>query len=180
MEFLTYFTEVAQTAEPNYWITKHNQLFKDEDGSIYLVPRFFITDGYTIPDWIAWLGGGRMKWDIRPAIGHDFDCHYHQSIKVHLTKKELIDKGYLRSYKKCFGDEWKLITICDEIPIEYLSIESVTFNQANSKFKRMMKATENIKKWRINLMRAAVNLNINWLKSGKVKIDLTKIYKEVI
>ena len=42
MKFLTYFTEILQTPEPNYWITKHNQLFKDENGAIYLVPRFFI------------------------------------------------------------------------------------------------------------------------------------------
>lgn len=180
MKFLTYLAALAQTAEPNYWCTKHNQLFKDKDGTIYLVPRYFITDGYTIPDWIAWLGGGRMKWDIRPAIGHDFDCKFHQCIKVHLTEKELIEKGYLRDHKKILGEEWCIIPVCEDIPIEYLSIEPVTFNQANAKFKRMMLATDHIKKWRVNLMRFAVNFNIGWLKSGREKIDLSKIYKGVI
>lgn len=180
MKFLTFFAEIGQTAEPNYWYTKHNQLFKDKDGSIYLVPRFFITDGYTIPDWIAWLGGGKMKWDIRPAIGHDFDCRYHQCIKVHLTEQELREKGYIHNFKKKIGEEWALIPVCEDIPIEYLSIEHITFNQANSKFKRMMVATDNIKKWRVNLMRCAVNLNFGWLFSGKEKIDLTKLYKGVI
>lgn len=180
MNFITDFAELGQTAEPNYWYTKHNQLFKDQDGVIYLVPRYFITDGYTIPDWIAWLGGGKMKWDTRPAIGHDFDCKFHQCIRVILTEEELRRRRFLRTHKKQFGDDTYLITVCDDIPIDYLAIEPVTFNQANSKFKRMMKATGNIKNWRINLMRAAVNLNIGWLKSGKEKIDLNKIYKGYI
>ncbi len=180
MEFLTFYAEIGQSAEPNYWYTKHNQLFLDQDGSIYLVPRHFVTDGYTIPDWIAFLGGGKMKWDIRPAIGHDFDCRYHQCVKVHLTKDELIKKGYLRDFKKVKGEEYTIIPVCEDIPIEYLSVEPVTFNQANSKFKRMMKATGNIKNWRINLMRCAVNLNIGWLFSGKEKIDLTRLYKGVL
>lgn len=180
MKFLTYFAEIGQTAVPNLCCTSHNQLFKDADGSIYLVPRYFITDGYTIPDWLAWLAGGKMKWDIRPAIGHDFDCKYHQTIKVNLTESELRNKGYLRNHTKTLGDEYIVIPICDDIPVEYLCVERVTFNQANSKFKRMMLATDNIKKWRVNLMRCAVNLNIGWVFSGKNKIDLNKIYKECI
>lgn len=180
MKFLTYFTEIGQTAEPNYFCTKHNQLFLDENGAIYLVPRFFMTDGYTIPDWIAWLGGGKMKWDIRPAIGHDFECKYHQCIRVLLTEKELREQGYLRHKKKILGDNTYFIPICEDIPIRHLGIENVTFNQANSRFKRMMKATGNLKTWRINLMRCAVNFNIGWLKSGKEKIDLSKIYREVV
>lgn len=180
MKFLTYFSEMGQTAEPNIWITLHNQLYKDQDGAIYLVPRYFLSDSYTIPDWLAWLGGGKMKWDNRPAIGHDFDCKFHQCIKVHLTENELREKGILRHHTKVIGDEYFVIPVCEDIPIEFLSIEPVTFNQANSKFKRMMLATENLKKWRVNLMRFAVNFNIGWLKSGKEKIDLNRIYKGYI
>lgn len=180
MNFLTYYSEMCQTPEPNIWVTMHNQLFKDEDKTIYLVPRYFKTDSYTIPDWLAWLGGGKMKWDNRPAIGHDFDCKFHQCIKVHLTDDELRKKGLLRRHKKRIGDNCLLIPVCEDIPVEYLGIEPVTFNEANSKFKRMMTATENISKWRINLMRFAVNFNIGWLKSGKRSIDLNKIYKECI
>ena len=180
MRFLTYFSEMIQTSKPNIWVTLHNQLFKDKDGTIYLVPRFFLSDSYTIPDWLAWLGGGKMKWDNLPAIGHDFDCKFHQCIKVHLTEDELRKKGLLKQHKKIIGGETLLIPICEDIPLEYLGIEPVTFNQANSKFKRMMKATGNIKNWRVNLMRFAVNFNIGWLKSGKKKIDLNCIYKGYI
>lgn len=180
MSFLTYYSEMAQTPKPNIWATLHNQLFKDDDGVIYLVPRYFLTDSYTIPDWLAWLGGGKMKWDNRPAIGHDFDCKFHQCIKVNLSESELREKGYLRSHTKVLGDEYLIIPVCDDIPIQYLSVIDVSFNQANSKFKRMMLATQNIKKWRVNLMRFAVNFNIGWMKSGKEKIDLSRIYKGVI
>lgn len=180
MKFLTYYSKMTQTPKPNIWATLHNQLFKDNDEAIYLVPRYFLTDSYTIPDWLAWLGGGKMKWDNRPAIGHDFDCKFHQCIKVLLTENELRKKGYLRHHTKVIGDEYIIIPVCDDIPIEFLSIEPVTFNQANSKFKRMLKATNNIKNWRINLMRFAVNFNIGWLKSGKEKIDLNRVYKRCI
>lgn len=180
MRFLTYFSEMGQTPKPNIWATLHNQLFKDDDGVIYLVPRYFLTDSYTIPDWLCWLGGGKMKWDNRPAIGHDFDCKYHQTIKVCLSEDELRQKGILRHHTKLIDGDTIVIPVCEDIPIEYLCVERVTFNQANSKFKRMMLATNNIKKWRANLMRFAVNFNIGWLNSGKEKIDLNKIYKGCI
>ena len=179
MRFLTYFTELMQTPEPNYWITKHNQLFQDNNGDIILVPRYFITDGYTIPEWIAWLAGGRMKYDIRSAIGHDLECKFHYYIKVHLTEKELWDKGFLKLHKKTLGNDTFLIPICEDIPIEYLSIELTTFNETNSRFKRMMSASGLIKKWRVNLMRFGVNFNFNWFIEGRKDLDLNKLYKEV-
>lgn len=181
MKFLTHYSKMTQTPMfKNLWCSLHNQLFKDKDGSIYLVPRYFLSDGYTIPNWLAWLGGNKMEWDTRPALGHDFECKYHQCIKVRLSEQELRQKGFLRHHTKLIGDEELVIPVCDDIPVEYLKVEDVTFNQANSRFKRMMQATGNLKTWRINLMRFAVNFNIGWLKSGKEKIDLAKLYKETI
>lgn len=180
MGFLTYYSEMAQTQTPGIWYTLHNQLFLDEDGTISLVPRYFKSDSYTIPDWLAWLGGGKMKWDNRPSLEHDFDCKYHSFIKVNLTKNELLEKGYLCNFRKLIGADKIIMPVCKNIPLKYLSLEAMTFNQANSKFKRMMKATNNLKNWRINLMRFAVNFNCGWLLNGKAEIDLNKIYKDCI
>lgn len=180
MKFLTYRTIVAQGEEADLCYTLHNQLFLDKDGTIYLVPRYFETDGYTIPYWLAWLGGGKKKWDMRPAVGHDFDCKYHQSIIVNLTEEELRSKGYLLHKEKKIGESVLIIPICEDIPIKYLSVVKTTFNQANSKFKRMMKATGQLKAWRVNMMRLAVNFNVGWAFSGKTKINLEKLYNSVI
>lgn len=180
MKFLTGKTVTVQTDETDLYCTLHNQLFLDDDGTIYLVPRYFKTDGYTIPCWLAWLGGGKKKWDMRPAIGHDLDCKYHQSIVVNLTEQELRSKGFL-THKEIHIDGQTLVTpYCENIPIEYLTVVKTTFNQANSKFKRMMKATKQLKMWRILMMRFAVNFNIGWLFSGKSEIILEKLYNNVI
>ena len=180
MKFLTYYSEMAQTEKPGIWYTLHNQLFIDKNNTISLVPRFFSSDSYTIPDWLAWLGGGKMKWDNRPSLEHDLNCKYHSFIKVNLTKNELIQKGYLHTKIKSSGSKNIMICVCEDIPIEYLSVEKINFNQVNGRFKRMMQATNNLKIWRINMMRFAVNFNIGWLFSGKIKLDLNKLYKDFI
>lgn len=180
MEFLTAKTIMCQGCEEEMAYTLHNQLFQDSDGTIYLVPRYFETDGYTIPCWLAWLGGSKKRYDLRPAIGHDFDCKYHQTIVVNLTKEQLQKKGLLYHKEKKLGGVTYVIPVCDDIPIKYLTVKKITFNQANSKFKRMMKATNQIKAWRVVMMRCAVNFNIGWLFSGKSEINLENIYKNVI
>ena len=178
--FLTYHTITAQGEEADLCYTLHNQLFKDTDGTIYLVPRYFETDGYTIPYWLAWIGGGKKKWDMRPAIGHDLECKYHQAIVVNLTEEELRSRGYLYHKEKTIGDKVLIIPVCEDIPIKYLTVKKSTFNQANSRFKRMMKATGQLKAWRVNMMRLAVNFNVGWAFSGKTKINLENLYKSVI
>lgn len=165
----------GQSETDGKWFTLHNQLFLDENNHLILVPRWFITDGYTIPEWLAWLGGGKMKWDIRPSIGHDFECKYHGYIKVNSTVSALREKGIIRTVKK----ENKSIIVCENVPKEYLEFVETTFNQANSRFKRMMKAVGCIKNWRINMMRFAVNFNIGWLKQ-KERSTLNNIYKDFI
>lgn len=178
--FLTGKTITVQTQDAGLDCTLYNQLFLDEDKTIYFVPRYFKTDGYTIPYWLAWLGGGKKKWDMRPAIGHDFDCRYHQSIIVNLTEHELRRKGLLTHKELKINGQTLVMPYCEDIPIKYLTVVKTTFNQANSKFKRMMKATGQLKMWRVLMMRFAVNFNVGWLFSGKTKINLDKIYNNII
>lgn len=170
--FITGKAEVVQTDTKGKWRTLHNQLYEDDDGTLYLVARNYLSDGYTIPYLLAWIGGGRMDWDIRPAIGHDFECEYHSEIVVNSTEGELRSLNFVREICKN-GQE---ITICENLPLSYLAVRKTTFKKANDKFKRMMKAVGNIDNWRINAMRFAVNFNINWLRSGKKEVDLRTLY----
>lgn len=172
--FLTSKAEMMQTDKPGIWQTQHNQLYWDCDGQIYLVPRNYLTDGYTIPLWLSWLGGGKMQWDIRCAIQHDFECQYHQELVVNLSLTELCTRKILKNH---ITPENKVIVICKDIPFEFIEIRDTTFKNVNDKFQRMMKATNSIKPWRINLMRFAVNFNIGWLSKCKKSINITKIYQ---
>lgn len=173
-KFLTYKAELRQSDEENKWYTKHNQLFFDDDERIFLVPRNYLTDGYTIPNGLAWLGGGKMQWDIRPAIGHDYECQYHSEIVVNLSEQELRAKGYLKEKNK-YGTT---ITICENIPPQYLEVRPTTFKKANDKFERMMDSVGSINSKRIKLLRFGVNFNLGWLKTGKKQIDLNNLYKQ--
>lgn len=173
--FITGKAVCVQSDSDGKWFTLHNQLYFDNNNELIFVPRYFVTDGYTIPEWIAWLGGGKMKWDIRPAIGHDFECKYHAYIKVNSNITELREKGLIKTIIK----ERKLITICENIPVEYLEIVKTTFNQTNSRFKRMMKSVNCIKSWRLNMMRLGVNFNFGWMFPNPI-FNLDKIYKEKI
>lgn len=171
MRWLTEHSRLEQTDKNGLWKTLDNQLFEDEDGKIYLAPRGIITDGYTIPNWLAWIGGSKMQWDTRCSTQHDLECKYAQVIIVNLEEWELRRKKLLRVHRNKF--------VCENIPIEYLTVEKTTFRQTNNRFKRMMMTSFNIPKWRINLMRFAVNFNFGW-HSSKKSIDLNKIYKEEI
>ena len=177
--FITGKAETLQSDIDGRWYTEHNQLFHDDDGLIYLAPRNYLTDGFTIPLWIAPIGGGKMQWDIRPAVEHDFECQFHQAILVNLSLYELRRQGYVRPYRKQIGNKIEEIVICEDIPIKFLSVVDVKFNEVNARFKRMMKATTCIKNWRINLMRFAVNFNVGWLASGKKKIDIERLYRGI-
>lgn len=178
MAFLTSNAEISQSDEKGLFYTAHNQLYKDDD-VIYIVPRYMKTDGYTIPNWLTWLGGGKTEWDMRPSIQHDFDCRYHQTVVVNLTEDELRKRGYLRHHEKKIGDETFLINVCEDIPICFLAVKDVAFKGVNDKFKRCLKAID-LKKWRVNMMRFAVNFNVGWIYSGKEKIDLYKFYKDFV
>lgn len=169
MKWLTDHSRLEQTEENGIWRTLDNQLFQDDDATIYLAPRNTLTDGYTIPNWLAWLGGSKMQWDTRCSTQHDLECKYAQVIVVNYQEWQLRRLGYLREHKNK--------VVCDNIPIKYLSLQKTTFKQTNDRFKRMMLCSYNIPRWRVNLMRFAVNFNFSW-HSSKRGIDLEKIYKE--
>ena len=167
MKWLTDKPSLEQSDAPNDWIVEENELFQDEDGSIYLVPRNYETDNYTIPDWIAWLAGGKSKWDVRPSHLHDFACQYHQLIRVRL--KETI----LRKLRYLHVSEGKLV--CSDIPVKFLELIPITKWEADCLFKRCMKATKTIPKKVYNIFRCGVYFNIGWL-GNHPPFDFSKIY----
>lgn len=175
-EFITGKAVLAQSDENGEWFTLHNQLFQDSDGGLYFVPRYFMTDGYTIPKTLAFIGGSKMEWDIRPAILHDFECKYHKVLRIKgISLNNLRTQGYLREIVK----EGIRITVCENLPVEYLVLEDTTFNKANCRFKRGLDALGSIKSWRVNMMRFAVNFNVGWIWSKK-EFDFSRIYRGLV
>lgn len=166
--FLTAHSRLEQLNIPDKWKTVDNQLYRDYDGSIYLCPRNTITDGYTIPEVLAFFAGSKMKWDTRASSQHDFECYYHKAIKVLLTEYELRKMGLLHLYNN--------MTVCEDIPLEFLIIHDTKFTDTNSKFLRMVECVQNIPKWRAKLMGYAVNFNVGWLKKPYY-FDKYMIYK---
>ena len=159
---------ILQSNIPNKVETLNNQIFY-HNGNAYLIPRGLISDNYTIP-----LGINKSKWDVRPAHLHDIACKFHQVILVNLSINTIID-NYLDDITIDDND----ITICKDIPIEYLSVVNVGFNKANNLLKEAM-VSSGIPTRYCNLYRLAVNFNLNWLFTGKDKIDLNKLYKDNI
>ena len=169
MKWLTDDARLEKLPEPNKWLLVDNELFEDEDGSIYLVPRNYKTDNFTIPDWVAWLGGNKSKWDVRPSHLHDFACQYHQVIRVRLNEMGLRRLRLLRVHKD------KLV--CENIPVKFLELIPITKWETDCLFKRCMKATGTIPAKVYNLYRAGVFFNFGWL--GKhPPFNLSNIYTE--
>lgn len=169
MKWLTDKSRIEQSNEANDWYLLDNELFQDEDGKIYLTPRNYKTDNYTVPDWIAWLGGNKSKWDVRPSHLHDFGCQYHQLIRVNLTE------GGLRRLRLLRVHGSKLI--CEDIPRKFLSLVPVTKWEIDCMFKRAMKATKVIPPRIYNLFRGGVFFNFGWLGNHPA-YDLNKIYEK--
>ena len=167
-EFLTSKSRLGQTAIEGIWYTLDNQLFKDYDGNIYLTPRNTLTDGYTIPSIFHFLVGGKFMHDVRACVQHDFECYYHKVLKIDLSVVELRQKQFL----KYENDMW----ICEDIPLEYISIIDTSFNETNSRFRRMLDCLPNIRKWQKNLIGNAVNLNAGWLTEPH-KLNLDRLYR---
>lgn len=167
MKWITDNSRLEKLSEANKWLMVDNELFQDEDGSVYLTPRNYKTDNYTIPDWVAWLGGNKSKWDVRPSHLHDFGCQYHQLIKVNISESTLRKLRYLRVHKN------KLV--CEDIPMKFLSLIPVTKWEIDCLFKRAMKATKTIPARVYNLYRGGVFFNFGWL-GNHPPFDLSKIY----
>lgn len=167
MKWLTSKSRLEQAEKPNKWYLTDNEIYKDEDGSIYLVPRNYMTDNYTIPDLLAWIAGSKSKYDVRPAHIHDFGCQFKQLIKVRLNEHGLKKLKYLKE------KDGKLV--CDNIPREFLELVPVTKWEIDCLFKRAMKATGDISNYTSCVYRGGVFFNIGWLGKHKA-FNLNKIY----
>lgn len=163
-KFLTAPAITQQVPKKGMYKLSDNELYKDDDGSINYHWRNFWTDNFT------WIKKG--DWDIRCSHGHDVGCKHHQIVKVLLTEEELWQKGYLRYFKG--------MVICKDIPVEYLKVVDISGHEINNLFYRMLRDADCPKtpKFIQCLYRCGVSLNINWFKTGKIKIDLNRLYDE--
>lgn len=162
--WLTDKSPILQSNIPNKIETLYNQLYY-YNGDTYLIPRGLITDNYTIP-----LGINKSKWDARPSHLHDIGCKFHKLILVDLPIHTILEK-----YTVDIDDT----TVAIDIPIKYLRVVKVSFNKCNNLLKEAMKDS-NIPKHVYNLYRLAVNLNLNWLFTGRDNINLNRLYRDKI
>lgn len=167
MKWLTSNSRLEKSPKPNKWFLVDNELFQDEDGAIYLVPRNYETDNYTIPDWAAWLAGSKSKWAVRPSHLHDFGSQYHQLIRVKLTEYGLRRLRLLHPHNDKI--------VCEDIPVRFLELVPVTKWEVDCLFKRAMKATGTIPPRVCNLYRCGVFFNFGWLGNHPA-YDLNRIY----
>lgn len=163
-EWLTDVGPILQSNIPNKILTLSNQLLL-LGNIVYLIPRNTLTDNYTIP-----LGINKSKWDTRPSHLHDIGCRYHQVIVVNLPLDCIYT--YINTYK----DK----QVCSDIPKEYLKVVDVGFNECNKLLRQGMLATQTIPYWVANLYRTGVELNFNWLLTGKDNINLDNLYTNIL
>ena len=166
--FLTSHSRFEQLNTPEKWKLIDNQLYKDDDGSIYLCPRNYITDGFTIPNFLSVVAGSKMNYDTRASSQHDFECSYHCAIRVNMSEHRLRKMGLLTTSNG--------LNVCENIPQKYLTIQSMTFEETNKRFVRMLQSVNNIPNWRRFLIGKAVSLNVAWLFS-KHNYDKSKLYE---
>ena len=159
--WLTDKSPILQSNKPNKIETLQNQVYYHK-GNAYLIPRGLVSDGYTIP-----FNIDKCKRDVRPSELHDIGCKYHQLILIDIPLHILTEK-YIRYI------DGKVI--CNDIPTQYLKVVPVTFNECNNLLYRAMEDL-NIPKRICKLYRLAVNFNLNWILTGKDKINLSLIYK---
>lgn len=170
--FITAKARIEQVDYKDYWRTIDNELYLDDNGDLFLTPRYLWTDGYTFPNFVMAILGGKNSIDTRPCHGHDLGCRFHELIRVNMSLTQLKLQGYLRTHE----DK----VVCEDIPIEYLSIDKASKTEVDDLLKRMMIAC-NIPNWKVKLIRWGVNFNINWwLKTGKKSILEYDIYNEDI
>ena len=163
-KFLTSSAKIEQIGKKGMYRVCDNELYKDDDGSIYLVWRGFTTDNFT------WINSS--DWDIRCSHGHDVGCKYHQVVKVRLNEQQL------RKLRILYTKGTKIL--CRDLHPLMLEVVNVSGHWINNFFYRMLKSADCPKtpkhiQW---LYRAGVSLNLGWFTTGKEKIDLKKIYDE--
>lgn len=161
-KFLTRPSEIEQVAKMNKYKLLDNELYLDDDGSLYLAWRGYLTDNFT------WLRSN--NWDIRCSHIHDVGCQYHQLVKVALPLWALKKLGYLVETEDGL--------LCNDIPPEYLKVVDVSKKEVNDLFYRMMRDADCPPTPKVIqlLYRAGVALNIGWYRSGKERIKLDELY----
>lgn len=170
--FITAKSRIEQTNIPKYWKTIDNELYLDDDSQLYLVPRYFWSDGYTFPGLVMAILGDCRKFDVRPAHQHDLFCRFHECIKVNISLTQLRRLEILRSHNGKI--------ICEDIPKEYLEICPVSKKWTDDYFKQMM-IDANVPKDKVNIMRFGVIFNFNWyFKTGKASLNSYDIFNEDI
>lgn len=175
--FVTAKSRIEQVDKYGYWRTIDNELYLADDCHLYIVPRYFWSDGYTFPKFIMAILGDHHYYDARCAHGHDLLCRFHEKVRVELSLAQLKLKGYLRTHVDKQGNT---IVICDDIPLEYLNIEKVSKKWADNLFYEMLRSV-GISKRIALCMRIGVLFNLNWyLKTGKKSILEYDIYNEDI
>lgn len=162
-KFLTDESIIIQKGERGQYLLLGNELYKDDDGVIYLAWKGFQTDNFT------WLRSN--DWDIRCSHIHDVACKHHQLVRVMLNEFQL---RMLRILKVQDNHVW-----CKDIPRQFLKIVDVSGTEANNLFYRMLKAADNPRTPKIIqiLYRIGVMFNFHWFFTGKEKINKDKIYK---
>ena len=173
--FLTGASRLQQTKKKRVWKLLDNEVFKANDGTIYIAPRTFQSDNFTIPLFLAWLTGSPVDFDTRCSHIHDVFCSTHYALVIKLSEEELKDKGYLRYSEK--NKMW----ICEDIPPEFISKKKIGKFKANNIFYECMEVSGVPKFYRV-LYRIGVALNLNWFISvlfkKVVNPDLNKIYTD--
>lgn len=174
-KFLTGKSRVQQTDLQGVWKLLDNEVYKANDGKIYMAPRNMYSDFYTIPALVAFIAGSPVQYDTRCCFVHDQFCYNHEALLVTLTEEELKEKGFLRYSEK--NKMW----VCEDIPAEYLCKEKIGKCKANNLLYECMRAAgEN---WlSCALVRTGTSLNFNWYIYkwlGKVfSLDLNRVYDE--
>ena len=174
-EYLTERVRLEQTEKKRVFRTLDNELYKDDDGTIYIVPRYFCTDNYTIPMWVSWLGGSPVDYRVEPSHLHDLGCYCLAVVYTVLSEEELKEKGYYR-YSIA-----RQLWACDNIPSEFLRIKFVNKKEANDLLYRAMRAA-GIPLLKRCLIRAGVFFNIGWYirqwQRRIIEIDLDRFYEK--
>lgn len=174
-KFLTGPARIQQTERRRTWKLLDNEVFKANDGCLYLAPRNMWTDNYTIPLFVSILAGSPVDFDVRNSHEHDFFCYFHRALIINMTEKELRDEGYLR-----YSDKNKM-WVCEDIPIEFLKTRKIGKIEANNIFYECMEASGVPLFYRV-ILRIGVFFNIGWIKDSLfdrcLEFDISKIYDE--
>ena len=174
-KFLTGKARLQQTDRRRVWKLLDNEVFKANDGILYMAPRNMYSDNYTIPLFAAPIAGSPVDFDTRCSHIHDQICYSHEALIINLTEKELRDRGYLR-----FSDS-KNMWVCEDIPAEYLIKREMKKLEANNMLYECMEACKVPLISRV-MIRIGTIFNVGWfidLLTHKVfELDLNRVYEE--